>query len=258
MADRTIFITGAAAGIGKATAQLFHHRGFRVGLFDIDADGVARLAEELGERTLHGALDVTDLDAFTDAARRFQTELGRFDVLHNNAGILKMGNFDRLSMADHRRTFEVNVNGVMNGVEAALPHLRATARAHGRARIVNMCSASAIWGIPGLSSYSASKFAVRALTEALNVELDPDGVIVSSILPSFVGTDLVHTQQEQAPIFTRLGLAHTAQDIAELIWEAAHGEQLHYFGNRSLAVGDKIAHAAPRLARFLMKRASRA
>lgn len=256
MSDKSIFITGAAAGIGRATAQHFHARGFVVGLYDVDAEGVASLAAQLGDRCAHGPLDVTDAPAFAAAVGDFAGRFGRLDVLHNNAGILRMGSFETLSLQQHHRTFEVNVGGTLNGVSAALPHLRATASAHGAARILNMCSASALYGVPGLSSYSASKFAVRGLTEALSVELEPDGVIVSAVLPSFVDTGMVNDQQHQSPLVGQMGIAHSADDIAALVWKAAHGNRVHWYGNVSLAVGDRLSHLFPGTTRGIMRRGS--
>jgi NADP-dependent 3-hydroxy acid dehydrogenase YdfG len=110
---RTLFITGAAAGIGRETARLFHSRGFGVGLYDIDRSGVEALAGELGSRALTGTLDVTDAAAFAEACSDFQSHFGRFDVLLNNAGVLRMGRFEEVPLEMHRRTIDVNVNGVI-------------------------------------------------------------------------------------------------------------------------------------------------
>ena len=156
---RSIFITGAAAGIGRATARHFARRDWFVGLHDIDGAGLAQLADEL--RAVHGAptvttgeLDVTDPDQFNDAVQAFlAVSGGRLDVLFNNAGILKMGNFDQVDPALQRKTVDVNVNGVINGVAAGLDALKATATKYGDARIINTASASAVYGIPELTVY---------------------------------------------------------------------------------------------------------
>jgi NAD(P)-dependent dehydrogenase (short-subunit alcohol dehydrogenase family) len=251
---KSIFITGAAAGIGRETARLFHRNGYVVGAYDVDRAGAEALAAELGPRAEAGVLDVTDAKAFAAAVSAFAGRAGRLDILFNNAGILRMGRFEDVPLEMHHRTIDVNVNGVVNGVAAALPHLRVTARAFGEARIINMCSASSIYGVPDHSTYSASKFAVRALTESLSLELAADRIIVSDILPGYVDTGLVRDQAQPSAVFTKVGIAHSPQQIAELVLAAASGDRLHSFGNRGLAVTDRLARAFPWVTRRVMKR----
>jgi NAD(P)-dependent dehydrogenase (short-subunit alcohol dehydrogenase family) len=251
--QKTIFITGAAAGIGREAARLFHSRGYAVGLYDVDLAGAEALAAELGSRCMAGKLDVTDAKAFGDALGAFVARFERLDVLLNNAGVLKMGRFEEVPLEMHRRTIDVNVYGVVVGIAAALPHLRATAARHGEARIVNMCSASAIYGVPDHSTYSASKFAVRALTESLNLEFERDRIFVSDVLPSYVNTGMVTNQATPSKIVSRMGIAHQPGQIAELIWESASGDRVHRFGNVGLAVTDRVARLLPGLTRSLTK-----
>jgi len=259
---RSIIITGAAAGIGRATARHFARRDWFVGLYDIDGVGVAQLAEEL--RAVHGAtsittgeLDVTDPDQFNDAVQAFiAVSGGRLDVLFNNAGILKMGNFDQVDPALQRKTIDVNVNGVINGVAAGLDALKATAAAHGDARIINTASASAVYGIPELTVYSASKHAVRAMTEGFSIEFEPYGIHVSDVLPSYVDTGMVKNQEHQTEGFKASGIAHTPDDIAKIVWRAAHGEEIHYFGNKQLSRMDKLARLFPGYVRRQIKQSS--
>ncbi len=259
---RGIFITGAAAGIGRATARHFARRDWFVGLYDIDGAGLAQLADEL--RAVHGApmittgeLDVTDPDQFKEAIQAFlAVSGGRLDVLFNNAGILKMGNFDKVDPAIQRKTIDVNVNGIINGVAAALDALKATAAAHGEARIINTASASAVYGIPELTVYSASKHAVRAMTEGFSIEFEPYGIHVSDVLPSYVDTGMVKNQEHQTENFKTTGIAHTPEDIAAIVWRAAHGEDIHYFGNKQLGVMDKMARLFPGYVRKNIKKSS--
>jgi len=160
MSAPSVVITGAAAGIGRSTALLFARHGYRVGAFDIDTAGLASLAEEgasiTAGRIVTGALDVTDTAAWTRVLEEFCTD-GRLDVLVNNAGLLSSGPFEEIPVSRHRRIVEVNVTGVLLGCHAAFPYLRDTPGA----QIVNMCSASALYGQPELATYSATKFAVR-------------------------------------------------------------------------------------------------
>jgi NAD(P)-dependent dehydrogenase (short-subunit alcohol dehydrogenase family) len=214
---RSIFITGAAAGIGRAAARHFAARGWFVGLFDIDSDGVHALAAELGaDRALAGRLDVVDAGSWQAALENFFQRAGRLDVLLNNAGILASGPFESIPLARQQLIVDINVKGVLNGCYLALPFLQRTPGA----RVINMASASAIYGQPALATYSATKFAVRGLTEALDLEWEAHGIKVMDILPLFVQTAMVKDMNARS--IARLGVNLTAEDIATTIWDAAH------------------------------------
>lgn len=186
---KSIFITGAASGIGRHAALLFASRGWFVGLADIDTEGLDLLEQEIGAdncRTLW--LDVTDAKRYRAVIEMFTSSTGgRLDVLFNNAGILRMGRNEDIPLMQQYLTLDINVKGVLNGIHCALPALRTTPDAH----ILTMCSISAIYGMPELAVYSASKHAVHALTEALDLELERDGIIVSDIMAPYVNTPMV-------------------------------------------------------------------
>ncbi|MDD3445112.1 MAG: SDR family oxidoreductase [Zavarzinia sp.] len=251
--SKSVFITGAARGIGAAIARRFAREGYFVGLTDLDAEGVAKLAGELGaNRCFHAALDVTDFAAYEKAMADFVAAAGgRLDVLVNNAGIAKFAAFESITPAFHAKTVDVNLNGVVNGFHAALPYMKQTPGA----TIVSLCSASAMYGTPGLAVYSATKFAVRALTEALSQEFAPFGIKVTDILPGFVSTDMVHSQGQSADaaVAKMGGVAHTADDIAELAWKAVNGDKVHWPGNGQVSFGLKVAGLFPGLLRRMMK-----
>ncbi len=225
-----------------------------MGLYDVNGPGVEALAAELGSRCFAAELDVTDADAFAEAADSFQNHFGRFDVILNNAGVLQMGRFEQVPLKMHTRTLDVNIGGVVNGVAAALPHLRANAGAHGRAHIINMCSASSLYGTPDHSTYSASKFAVRGLTEALNLEFESQGIVVCDVLPAYVDTEMISEQEDTSQLVESMGLEHTPAEVAELIWAAASGEKLHWFGNRQLSISDRLTRLFPTAARAVFRR----
>jgi NAD(P)-dependent dehydrogenase (short-subunit alcohol dehydrogenase family) len=217
---RSIFITGAAAGIGRATAELFAREGWFVGLYDVNEAGVRALAQQLGaERARAGALDVTDGAALGAAVRDFFDAAGRrLDVMFNNAGIGQTGDFHTLSLQQHHRTIAVNFIGVLNGCHAAFPFLQQTPGS----ALVSMSSASAIHGAPGLASYAATKFAVKGLTEALSIEWQQHGIRVVDLLPLFVDTDMVRKFESQLKAKDALGMHLTADDIARTVWRAVH------------------------------------
>lgn len=223
---KTIFITGAASGIGRETALLFAARGWFVGIADIDAVGLAQLAREIGEENCKALeLDVTDVAQYRQAITRFVASTrGRLDVLFNNAGILRMGRNEDIPLAQQYLTLDINVKGVLNGIHCALPALRTTAGAH----IVTMCSTSAIYGMPELAVYSASKHAVHALTDALDLELERYGIVVSDIMAPYVNTPMVTAASTQASSVRSTGVNVQPQQVAEVVWKAAHGHKRHW------------------------------
>lgn len=242
-------MTGAASGIGRATALLFGRRGFHVGCYDVDEEGARAVAAEIGAASA-GRLDVTDAGSWSKAVAAFEGEARRMDALFNCAGVLRMGKFDAIPPEECQRQLDVNVMGVVLGIQASLPLLERT----GDAVIVNMSSASALYGQPELAVYSASKFAVRALTEALDVELRPRGVRVCDVMPSYVDTPMVHSQQHPAKTLERMGVKLTAEDVAEVVWKAAHGRRLHYVPEKSVALLGRLGALSPALGRAVMRR----
>ncbi|CAG7844714.1 Diacetyl reductase [(S)-acetoin forming] [Pseudoclavibacter triregionum] len=210
---KTAIVTGAARGIGRATALRLAKAGYLVGAFDLDEAGVEDLASSSGrpERFVTGRLDVTDADAWGPAiARVTERSGGALDVLVNNAGILVGGRFEEQPVARRRSEIEVNVLGVLHGCHAAHDAL-----AKARGIVVNLCSASAIYGQPEIAAYSASKFAVRGLTEALDLEWAKEGIRVRAVWPLWVDTGLLAGAE---PTSTRtLGVRLGPDDVAKEI-----------------------------------------
>lgn len=238
---RSIFISGAAQGIGRATAVLFHQRGWRVAAADIDEAGLAELHRQLGHERLHCySLDVSELSQWQAALADFANHSeDHLDMLFNNAGILFSGPFAEISAEQHQRLFAVNVQGVSNGCHAAFRYLNNAPAA----RVVNMSSASAIYGQPQLASYSASKFAVHGLSEALSLEWQAHDIQVMALAPLFVGTSMVDGMQSKA--IDRMGVRLQASDIAEVVWRCAHhrGNRVHW----RIGWQTKLAHILSKL-----------
>lgn len=212
---KAIFITGAGAGIGEATARRFHAAGWSVGLTDVNEAALEKLAGELGGRVWWRALDVTDGPRVRATVEAFAHDHdGYLQVLFNCAGILRTGAFEKISPDQHKSIIDINVTGLINVTHAAFPFLQITPDA----MVISMCSASALYGVPDFASYSASKFAVRGLTEALNIEWQKHDIRVLDIMPPFVKTAMV--ADNYSPIMDRLGVDLDASDIAEAVWEA--------------------------------------
>lgn len=216
-----VFITGAASGIGRATAQLFAARGWQVGICDRDTAALAVVGRELGTDAARAfPCDVRDADALRAALTSFcGGAAGRLDLLVNNAGVLRVGPFEEMPPADHRELIEVNSRGVVEALLAAYPMLRGA-----RGRVVNLCSASAEYGTPDFATYSASKMFVRGLSEALDIEWRRHGIRIACVIPAFVATPMIAGRH--SPAMDRLGVRLTAEDVAEVVWRAAHGRRL--------------------------------
>lgn len=243
MSKPAIFITGAAAGIGRATAELFASRGWFVGLYDIDEPSLRVMQERFGaDNCAIGVLDTTDVAAYTAALESFWNASGfQLNVLFNNAGIAAVDDFENIPLTRHHRLIDVNLKGVINGSLAGFSFLKHTPGS----RLINMCSASAIYGSPDYASYSATKFAVRGLTEALDIEWQRHGIRVMDVLPLFVNTAMV-TGIEQPRSIGNLGVHLSAEDIAATVWTAAQWRgyrRVHWYPGwrtKLMALADKL------------------
>jgi NAD(P)-dependent dehydrogenase (short-subunit alcohol dehydrogenase family) len=252
--NRAIFITGAASGIGRETALLFAQRGWRVGAVDVDEAGLARLAADGADRCWTGRLDVRDFAAYRERIAAFGAWTGgRMDALFNCAGIMRMGPFERVAVEEHVRTVEVNVIGVVHGIHAAFDLLKATPGSH----IVSMGSASGFYGVPDLATYSASKFFIRGLTEALNIEFERHGITVTDLMPLYVDTPMIESQEYRAGSLRTFGARLTPRQIAGIVWQAVEGRKVHWVPGALLKTLSHFGNMLPFLAKTTMKRVDR-
>ncbi|PAY24134.1 short-chain dehydrogenase [Dietzia natronolimnaea] len=204
-AVRTVLVTGAGRGIGEATARRFADAGYLVGAFDLQP--CAWAAGD--DRVVTGVLDVTDPAAWEAALEQLTARAGgALNVLVNNAGLLYGMPFVDASYEQDSALVDVNVKGVMYGCRAAFPYLEKASSPV----VVNLCSASAIYGQAEMAVYSATKFAVRGITEALDLEWGPKGIRVCSVWPLYVGTGMLEGVNTAG--MRNMGVRLTEGDVA--------------------------------------------
>lgn len=208
----SIFISGAAQGIGKAVALRFLDEGWIVGAYDI----APITFETDNPRLITGHLDVAKAEDWDAALQNFTSHTGgTLDVLDNNAGIIIDGPLAEEATDSVEKLIAVNCTGVTLGACAAHRYLKQTPGA----QLVNMASASAIYGQPDIAVYSASKFYVAGLTEALNLEWRGDGIRVLDIWPLWAKTSLAEVDVAST---RRLGVRLTPEQVADAVWRAVH------------------------------------
>lgn len=259
---RTIFITGGGSGIGRATALLFAARGWRVGIADVDTAGMAATiaaspAAPVAAPITAFAMDVRDRSAWSAALDDFTAaDGGRLGVLFNNAGVGSGGPLAQTEFAELDRVVQVNLIGVINGARIGHAYL---ARSPGSC-LLNTASASAIYGSAGLATYSATKFAVRGLTEALDGEWFADRIKVRALIPGFIETPLldgapVGSNRSIRDTVTAAGLELTSPDeVAKAAWRAVQGDAVHTYVGRTAHRMRLAARWFPSSLRKMMRR----
>jgi NADP-dependent 3-hydroxy acid dehydrogenase YdfG len=249
LAGRVVAITGAARGIGRATAQACVHAGMRVAIGDLDLPAARRAAAELGGGTIAVALDVCDrasVGRFLDEA---EARLGPLDVLVNNAGIMQLGPLVDEDDATTRRQVDINVHGVLHGMKEALPRMLARNAGH----IVNIASAAGKVGYPGGATYSGTKHFVVGVSEAVRAELRGSGVEISCVMPAVVKTELATGLAQ-----VRLVKHSEPADVGAAIVATLRAPRFEVFVPRSVGPLNRIAGVLPRAAREGLGRALKA
>ncbi len=198
LTGKVAVVTGGGSGIGEALVHAFASEGMHVAIADIESDAAERVAEEargMGARALAVRTDVADAESVGALADTVYAEFGATHVLCNNAGVLLMGPAVGASLGDWQWVLSVNLMGVVHGVDAFLPRMRAQ---QGEAHIVNTSSVAALGGG---GPYGASKAAVLAFSEALHKELADDDIGVSVLCPSYINSKIVAAQRNRPERF---------------------------------------------------------
>jgi len=249
---KSIAITGAASGIGKATAEMFFSKGWYVGLFDINEKDLTSLFSKFDEKSAcMRKMDVSDPESVKDAIHFFSEKTdGKMNVLFNCAGILQMGHHEKIPLKTQKKIVDINLTGMLNCIDASFHILKNT----DGSRIINMSSGSAIYGTPELAVYSSTKFAVRGLTEALNIEFEDQGIWVCDIMAPFVNTPMIMKAVQKASSVSNLGVWVSSDQVAGIVWKAAHGRRVHWIVSvhlKLLMILAKIGNM--HVTRFLVK-----
>ena len=211
LSNRVVAITGAARGIGRATAETLTRKGAKVAIGDLDLATAEQTAKEIGGDTIALQLDVTDLAEFTSFLDQVEERLGSIDVLINNAGIMPIGPLDQEPDHITAKQIEINLHAVIHGTKQAMQRMKPRGTGH----IVNIASMAGKGGIPGGATYCATKHAVVGLSEAAYMELRGTGVEISVVMPGVVDTELA-----AGLVDTRGIKKSTPQDVADRITEA--------------------------------------
>lgn len=234
IADRAAFITGGANGIGLGIARSLARKGVRLALVDLDAAALADARAELSALTqvYTAELDVRDRAAYADVADQAEAELGEISILVNNAGVAGGAAASKLTFDLWDWGMGINLGGVINGVQTFLP--RIAARRHG-GHIVNTASGAGLIARSG-ALYCTAKFAVVGMSEALSVELTPQGIGVTVVCPGPVATNIVSRTQALHPNGPQSLSPAVAARVAET-------EKYLALGVQPDAVGDMVRDA---------------
>lgn len=229
--DQTAFITGGASGIGLGLARACADRGMNVIIADIEQGALDRAAQELGgtsARIEAVRLDVADRQAVEKAARAAFDRYGRVDLVCNNAGVNVADPIGSVAPGDWKWIIDVNLKGVVHGVEAFAPLMREQGGGH----IVNTASAAGLFHFPGVSPYAATKWAVVGMSEAWRNQLAPDNIGVSVLCPGAVATGILNSERNRDPAYGEGG--KTIQFTEEDLKNAAGGIDPYLVGRHVL------------------------
>jgi len=257
--QKAAFITGAASGIGRATAERFAVEGWWIGAADRNATGLAELQDDLGKDRCHAwQLDVTDKAAYDEVIAELAEDTGgRLDLLFNNAGVGAAGFFEEIPLEESLKIIDINLVGVIHGIYAAVPLLKATPNS----LCFTTSSSAATYGAPHLAVYAATKFAVKGLTEALAVEMSRHDVRVADVLPGIIDTDIFGTSplyvdgQKQETLGRNIADEAAKEGpfrlvppslVADAVWRCYEGDpRMHWYVPEEIEAVDKAKAESP-------------
>ncbi|RME92046.1 MAG: SDR family NAD(P)-dependent oxidoreductase [Candidatus Hydrogenedentota bacterium] len=252
---KTVFITGACGGIGRSLTEKFLKKGAIVIATDFREDGLQELRAEFDseyeEELTTLSLDVTSQESWNQCIEFIDEHYPRgIDVLINNAGVLKPGYIPTITKEDIDFHIDVNVKGVMLGTVLCFPFLQRT-----KGHIINLASLAGVAPVPGISLYSASKFAVRGFSLAAAAELKQYGIKVTVICPDAVQTPMLDLQKdyEEAALTFSGGKPLTPDEVANAILQVVGQDKLEVLLPPSRGILAKATSAIPEVADLLLE-----
>lgn len=253
--NKVALVTGAGQGIGRAIALRLANEGARVTIVDLKEDKMQAVADEVkaaGSKAVIFKADVTDRDNVFAAVDYAEKELGGFDIMVNNAGIASIQSIADITLDEFEKTMRVNVQGVLWGIQAAAQKFKQRGQ---KGKIISASSIAGHEGFALLGLYSATKFAVRALTQAAAKEFASAGITVNAYCPGVVGTDMwVEIDKRMAEITgapigetykkyvegIALGRAETPEDVAAFVSYLAGPDSDYMTGQAPLIDGGLV------------------
>jgi NAD(P)-dependent dehydrogenase (short-subunit alcohol dehydrogenase family) len=265
LTDKIVFITGAASGIGAATARAFAAQGCELILADLDKDGLAGtrgVVTQAGAKAHSLLLDVADEAMYVQVAHEVRENIGVPHVVVNNAGIGVHGSFLNTPMDVVRRVIDINLYGVYNGCHAFLPMMLESGDAR---HLVNVASMASIAPMPNMSAYAASKYAVDGLTEVMAMELVDSNVDVTCVHPGVINTPIAqgksyngeagHAQEQRLSEFYQVHGSDPAV-VAKGIVEAVRQGCAHLHVGHKAFISEKVKRLSPGLMRNMALKAA--
>ncbi|MER9316172.1 SDR family oxidoreductase [Mesorhizobium sp. M0659] len=239
VAGKTAIVTGGAMGMGEASVRRLIAEGANAIIADVDADAGSKLASELGPNAVFEKLDVRSAEEWVGVVQRTGKRFGTVDILVNNAAIADPAPLEQWDVARLQRTLDVNLIGVFNGIQAVVPAMKRA----GGGSIVNIGSVGALQGIPRMSGYVMSKWAVRGLTKVAALELGAYGIRVNAVHPGQTNTPMTRGVTFDVSNIA-LGRVGEPDDIAAIVLFFASDDSRFVTGDEVAGDGGQSAGPA--------------
>jgi 3alpha(or 20beta)-hydroxysteroid dehydrogenase len=241
---KVVLVTGGSRGMGAAATRRLYEEGASVVAADVLDDEGKALADSLGERVRYVHLDVTSEDEWRGAVEQTVQELGRLDVLVNNAGILRFNAVTDIPVEEFRQVLDVNLLGVFLGMKTAIPVMKAA----GGGSIVNISSTEGLGGTVLCGAYTASKFEVRGLTKVAALEHGGDGIRVNSVHPGGIDTPMTRSvmgEEGRKYVASKVPMKRMgqAEDVANVVAFLASDDSAYCNGAEFVVDGGVTAGA---------------
>ena len=241
VAGKVVIVTGGGAGLGAAFVGALADQGAWVVVADQDLQAAQGVADEAGERCVADRLEVSDEQSWAALVAMVESRHGRLDGLVNNAGVVRRAALVDTSLEDFEAVLKVNATGTFLGMRAAAPLMRDS----GGGSIVNIASTAGLTGVPGISGYTASKWAVRGLTRSAAVELAPWGIRVNVVAPGVVTTPMAaRSATAVRNLMTRPGVVG---EVAPLVVHLISDDSSYSTGADFVVDGGETASSRPPL-----------